>query len=291
MHSSRPRKSCRKSAVSCRRGLFSFRLGCTSRPSVGCGAADARRSRRTGSARRTICSTRAGATPKPSLQRVLDRLHALVEHLEIDARHLRAEADRAADQSRDRREIARALGHGIGDEPAEADIVAADRHQHHVDRPLARRRRAPVLVDLLRADRGAADGRTSAAYSSPAACGRQRRRGRCRSVSWSSCARTLPPPGSLKPSRGSISRTGRAATSAPEQVKLAKRDGRDGGSPARARCRRGTDSRIANDGNRGSATARRPCRKRPGIPAEPSLLKRSAISSSISRRGSTFGLI
>ena len=92
------------------------------------------------------------------VQRVLERLHALVEHVEIDARHLRAEADRGADPGRDRREVGGALGHGIGDKAAEADVVAADRHQHDVDRALALVGRAPVHGDALRRDRGAAGG-------------------------------------------------------------------------------------------------------------------------------------
>ncbi len=96
--------------------------------------------------------------PEALVQRILERLHALVEdfHFHVDARHLRAEADLAADPDRDRREVRRALGHRIGHQAPEADVIAADRHQHDVNRPLAQLRRAPGLGHALRRDRGAA---------------------------------------------------------------------------------------------------------------------------------------
>ena len=183
---------------------------------------------------------------------------------------------------------ARALGHRIGDEAAEADIVAADRHQHDVDRPLTLAGRTPVHGDPLRRDRGAAGGV------------HRQRVGRCccralprhsRSVSWSSCARTFLPFGSPKPSRGSMSRNRPCATSAPEQVKVAKRDRAVAVLQRQLRGRREPDSRIASGGSRGSAIAPAPGRRRRGIPATTSRRNRSASSSSISRRGSTFGLI
>jgi hypothetical protein len=40
-------------------------------------------------------------------------------------------------QSGDQREIARTFGHRIGDQWAEPYVVAADREQENVDRPLA----------------------------------------------------------------------------------------------------------------------------------------------------------
>src|SRR5262249_38629399 len=62
----------------------------------------------------------------------------------------------AADPGRDRREIGRAVGDRIGGERAEADVIAADRHHHQIDRPLTQLRRAPHLVDPRPADRGVA---------------------------------------------------------------------------------------------------------------------------------------
>ena len=47
-----------------------------------------------------------GSNTEALLQRVLERLHALVQHIEIDARDLRPEARGAAGKAGDRREIA-----------------------------------------------------------------------------------------------------------------------------------------------------------------------------------------
>src|SRR5215475_3501822 len=79
MHSSRARKSRRKSAVSCRRRRSILKPGCTSMPSVGAqraglvvldrligGLHDAGR-----------CDAEA------VIQRLFDRFHAFVEHLEV----------------------------------------------------------------------------------------------------------------------------------------------------------------------------------------------------------------
>ena len=132
-----------------------------------------------------------GRDAEAVVQRLLDRFHALVEHVQIDARHLRAEAHRAAVRPAIGARSVDALGHRIGHEPAEAHVVAADRHQHDVDRALARLRRAPGLADALRANRGAAGVVASAACSSRS-CVRGAAADADRS-SWSSCARTLPP--------------------------------------------------------------------------------------------------
>ena len=120
----------------------------------------------------------------------------------------------------------------VDDQRAEADIVAADRHQHEVDRPLARSRRAPVLGEGLRR-------RSRCCRANrPAACRRALLRPalprQIRSLSWSNCGAHLAPLGSLNCSRGvaldeqalrrprSPSRRGSPASP------------RDGGSPARA---------------------------------------------------------
>src|SRR5437762_5973404 len=89
-------------------------------------------------------------------QRVAYRLDALVEHGKIGARYVGTETNFAARERRDRREVARILDGGIQCECAEPDVVAADREQHEVDRPLAAPWRAPLLRDGLRRNSGAA---------------------------------------------------------------------------------------------------------------------------------------
>ena len=67
------------------------------------------------------------------VERLLERLHALIERLEVDTRHVRPEPQRASDCGRDRRKVGGALGHRIRDQAAKPHVVAADRHQHDVD--------------------------------------------------------------------------------------------------------------------------------------------------------------
>ena len=147
MHSSRPRKSLEEvGGLLPSAARLRLEPGCTSTPSVGLRAAERaglvvldRLVGRLHDAR--------GRHAETVVQRLLHRLHALVEHLEIDAR----------DRSAPKRMLAArpgpaigarsagVLGQGIGGERAEADVVAADRQQHDVDRPLALLRRAPGL--------------------------------------------------------------------------------------------------------------------------------------------------
>ena len=138
MHSSRRRKSRRKSAVSCRR--------CAAEPQAGMHVHAQGRLRAaqraglvvSGSARRTTARRREGATPKPSRSASLTAFMRSSRTFEIDARR---PAARIGSTVRARPAIgarsADVLGQGVGGERAEADVVAADRHQHHVDRALA----------------------------------------------------------------------------------------------------------------------------------------------------------
>jgi hypothetical protein len=94
--------------------------------------------------------------PEAFVQRVLDGLHAAVEHAQVRLGDRRREPQLVADQADDRGKIARTVRHRIGDQRPEADVVAADRKQEHVDCALAVLRRAPLLGEHLLADAGRA---------------------------------------------------------------------------------------------------------------------------------------
>src|SRR6267154_1482917 len=98
----------------------------------------------------------AGLDTEALDQRVAHRLDAAIEVAEIGARYVGSEANLAADQTRDRGQVARAVGRGVERERAEADVIAADRKQHQIDRALAVRRRTPLLGESLGRNAGAA---------------------------------------------------------------------------------------------------------------------------------------
>ena len=70
-------------------------------------------------------------------QSFLDGLHAVIEHAQVTRRDSRRKPQLVADQPDDRGDVARALGHGIGDERTETHVIAADREQHDIDGALA----------------------------------------------------------------------------------------------------------------------------------------------------------
>src|SRR4029077_11062174 len=99
-----------------------------------------------------------GRNPKPIVERVLERLHALVQNAQIDARYLRSKAHGAARHRRYRSEVTQVLGQRKGRERAEAHVIATDRQQHDVDGALAELRRAPGLADAPHRELRAAAG-------------------------------------------------------------------------------------------------------------------------------------
>src|SRR6185437_6103893 len=95
-----------------------------------------------------------GLDPKAVVERLFYRLDAAVEHAQIRFRHRRRVADLVTDQTDDRRDVGRGAGDCIGDERAEADVIAADREQNEINRALAALRRTPALAENLFADGG-----------------------------------------------------------------------------------------------------------------------------------------
>ena len=71
------------------------------------------------------------------MQCLFDRFHTFVEHLEIGARELRPEAARASGQAGDGRKVGDVLRQRVHRKCAETHVIAADRHQNDIDRPLA----------------------------------------------------------------------------------------------------------------------------------------------------------
>ena len=90
-----------------------------------------------------------GRNPKAIAERIFDGFHALIQHTEVSACELRPVARPAAGKRSNRCEISKTLGQGKCCQCPEAHIIAADGHEHHVDRTLARLRRAPALADSL----------------------------------------------------------------------------------------------------------------------------------------------
>ena len=73
-------------------------------------------------------------------QGVLDRrLQAAIEHAwQVVCETAGEKPQLVADQADDRGDVARAFGHGVGDQRTETDVIAADRKQH--DTSMARLR-------------------------------------------------------------------------------------------------------------------------------------------------------